>query len=438
MNKTRWLVILVWSAVLFSTGEFIFRGIVRHDSGALNDFAAPYVATRMWLHGDNPYDSAEFFKVWGRAGGPNEADAPADTSGISGSHAVYPPPSLPLMTPMAVFSWKTANRLLIGLTVVLYLAAVWMMLTWMEGGWNGLKKPLFLAYALGLAPIHSVLHTSNIAGLSGSLLLIGTFALLNKGKSLYKSKRLWGPVSVAAAVCIKVTMGAVLVPYLLRMREWRTLRIVVCLVALVGIVSLAPIIHDRAAWISDYKSNVAVVFTHGGAADVSGENHARFDLLNLQLPFYALLHSRELSSLAVGVVVILLLGGWVFAPDDRGGSLRERHLLLIAGLAVIGLLAFYQRYYSGVLLLVPMLWAMQHPGRASNRWTIAICCCFLGNTEAFLRQCSWFARLSQQHPALVDTVIGPHLCWLLLILAVILVSQLYVKDSGRPIEKMGA
>ena len=66
--KLKTTALLAWMAVLLTAGLFLFRGPLRADSGYVNDFAAPYTATRLWLQHRNPYDSTAFFPTWHDAG----------------------------------------------------------------------------------------------------------------------------------------------------------------------------------------------------------------------------------------------------------------------------------------------------------------------------------------------------------------------------------
>jgi hypothetical protein len=410
------MLVLAWSAVVFGSLLFLGRGILRQNSDQINDFSAPYIGSRLWMEQYDPYDSSIFIRAWNDADGPVLNESSIDPSSI---HVVYPPTTFPLLAPIAVFSWRIANKLLVLLTVGFYLLGVSKLLKLIDEGWNGVKKPLFLAFALALAPVQSTLHVSNIAGLTASFLLIGTSILIQDAASLF------GPISIALAICLKPTLGIITIPYLVLERRWRALGIISSVVITIIAISMLPLVHEP-GWIHSYNKNISVVFTDGGAADVAGQT--RFDLLNLEVPFYAISHSREISALFVGIFTVSMLLGWAYlARENMPG--RTNALLLVSVLTVVSLLAFYQRYYSGIVLLLPMVWAMQFPFLAIQRWTLVICSCFLVNTEALLRKTKLMDRLHDRFPNATDIVIGPHLSWLLLVLSVLLIGHVYKYDD---------
>ena len=422
--KLKTTALLAWMAVLLTAGLFLFRGPLRADSGYVNDFAAPYTATRLWLQHRNPYDSTAFFPTWRDAGAPKGKVA----GNPSGTHPVYPPPTLVALIPFALLPWPLAVKTLTLLSAALYIVALPLLASFLPGTWRDPIKPSFLAFGLTLAPTHSGLHVTNVACLAASLLFLAIYLLL---KSRARQINLPAIASLTLSICLKPTLGLLLIPYLIWTRAWRTLAATVAISATITAASLYPLLSLGSVWLLSLRENIAVVFTNGGAADVSEQSLTRFDRIDMQLPLYALLHSRTAASvLATLIASILLLFWFKSSPTKQDhplpGAALDQHILQIAALLAIGLIPFYQRYYSAMIVLLPVLWAFrtlsQPICRIASRWVLALSSIFLINTEAFFARSLQLSSLTTHFPLLTNRILRPHLCWLLLSLAIILLT----------------
>ena len=107
-------------------------------------------------------------------------------------------------------------------------------------------------------------------------------------------------------------------------------------------------------------------------------------------------------------------------------STLDQSLLTISTLLVIGVLPLYQRFYSATLLLLPILWALRNITRARARWILALCCVFLVNTSVLPRRLNLHIPTTGTIHFLSDALLVPHLNWLLLVIALLLL------NSNRP------
>jgi Glycosyltransferase family 87 len=426
-HQRKTLTFLAWFAVLLTSGLFLIRGPLRADSGYVNDFAAPYTATRLWLQHRNPYDSAAFFPTWHAAKAPL-GKVPGNPSG---THPIYPPPTLVVLIPFAFLPWPVAVKALTLLSTGLYLAAILFLATFLPGSWRDPIRPAFLAFALVFAPTHSALHVSNVACLASSLLLLAICLFLRSPNT--RRTNLVPIACLTLSICIKPTLGLLLLPYFLWTRAWRTLAITIALCLAITAVSLYPLLSLGSAWLTSLRENIAVVFTNGGAADVSEQSNLRFDRIDLQVPLYALLHSRAAASVVATLIAAALLLLWFKStPTPHDDSLSvialDHHLLRIATLLAISILPFYQRYYSAMILLIPILWAFRSLStpafRRASLWTLALSSVFLINTEAIFARSPLLPALTLRLSFLTNFLVGPHLCWLLFALAILLLATL--------------
>ncbi|HMH15230.1 MAG TPA: glycosyltransferase family 87 protein [Edaphobacter sp.] len=427
------LTLLAWLAVFLASGLFFLRGPLRADSGYINDFAAPYTATRLWLQHRNPYDSTAFFPTWHAAGAPQGKVA----GNLSGTHPVYPPPTLVVLIPFALLPWPIAVKALTLLSAALYIAVLPLLASLLPGTWRDPIKPAFLAFGLALAPTQSGLHVTNVACLAATLLFFAIYHLL---KISAAKTNLPAIAFLTLSICLKPTLGLILIPYLFWTRAWRTLSATLAFSAAITVASLCPLLHLGSVWLSSLRENIAVVFTNGGAADVSEQSLSRFDRIDMQLPLYALLHSRTGASILAALIAATLLLFW-FKPTPTtpnhspSCAALDQHILQIATLLAIGLIPFYQRFYSAMIVLLPVLWAfraLSYPThRARSRWVLTLSSVFLINTAAIFARSPLLPSLTTRSHLLTNLALGPHLCWLLLLLAILQLTTQTIQTTQK-------
>ena len=401
---------------------------MRANSHEVNDFAAPYASARLWLQGQNPYDADLFFPTWRAAGAP-KGEVPYNESG---THSVYPPPSLVVILPLALLPWPVASMGLVWISAATYVVALVLLASFVHGSWRDAAKPLFVGFGLAFAPVQSALHVTNLACFSASLLFVAIYLLAKRLPPSNRSQVV-AAGCIAVSICVKPALGLLVLPYLLWARAWRALAVTVVSVGMIAAVAFYSSLKSGSAWSDSLRTNAAVGYANGGSSDVAETNHNRFDSLDMQIPIYAMTHHRSLTT-AVSVMIAggLLMLWSLYKDPDRS---IDQHLLRIGALFVIGLLPVYQRYYMAVLLLIPLIWALRNLELRAARWVIAVCAVFLVNTEVLLQRIGLVRALTVHHPHVANIFVGPHLCWLLLGLACLLVRA--VGGSGKVLVPSG-
>ncbi len=321
---------------------------------------------------------------------------------------------------------------LVWISAAVYVFALALLASFVPGSWRDTAKPLFLAFGLGFAPAQSALHVTNLACLSASLLFVAIF-LLVKQLPLGNRSQMLAAACIALSICLKAALGLLLLPYLLWARAWRALAVTVLIVGVTTAVSFYPSLKSGSAWFDSLRFNSSVAFANGGSSDVAETNLNRFDRIDLQIPIYSMTHHRRMTAAIACLIGSGLLMLWFFCKDaDRG---VDQHLLRIGTLFVIGLLPIYQRYYMAALLLIPLVWAFRNLEQRAARWVIAFCAVFLVNTKVLLQRIGLVRSLAVHHPHLANIFAGPHLCWLLLGMACLLVNAL--RSQSRSIAFTG-
>jgi hypothetical protein len=333
--------------------------------------------------------------------------------------------------PFALLSWPFASKALIAVSTILYLAALFRLTSFVPGTWRDPAKPFFLAFGLALAPVHSALHVTNVACLAASLIFLSISWLLEQA-SPERRAQLLPAVCIAFAICLKPTLGLLVLPYLLWARAWRTLAATLAAVAVVASISVFPLLKMGSDWRADLSNNITFVFTNG-TADLSPQNHSRFDRIDLQLPVYTVIPSRTVAAVVAALASGCLLLLWFKVGRSVSTASFDERLLRVSALLLIGLLPFYQRFYSAMFVLLPALWAFCNLSRPHlrnrARWTLVLCAIFLVNTKVLEQNSGVFAAVGRHLPFLADTILAPHLCWLLLLLASVLLLNLRQGES---------
>ena len=153
--------------LLLGGAEFVLRGPVRFAHAAsFNDFISPYIQTRAWIAGQDPYSPQNLVRRW-----PPEAERfdfltrdLADGTLVlkRGIPTAYPVSAFVLIAPVAVLPWHVAHPLWLVITVLAFGVAAASLLSV-----AGLRKPThralaFLVIALALAPFHTALAAGSI------------------------------------------------------------------------------------------------------------------------------------------------------------------------------------------------------------------------------------------------------------------------------------
>ena len=413
----RTIPIRTWLVLLLAAAYFLIHGPIHASSNYANDFAAPYTSARLWLQHQNPYDASRFMTTWQAAGAPLLKPGGSEPvyANPSSTHSVYPPPSIVVLAPFALLSWPTAWAMLTILSTVLYVLALLFLTRLVPGTWQQLYKPAFLTIGLLFAPSLSALHVSNVTSLSATLLLFAVYLIVDDSKPMDRSIII--AVLLALSLSLKPTLAPFILLYLVITKRWRIVTITLGLLA--TLTATFQLLQPNLNWLTSLRSNIDFLF-HAGVADLAERNLARSDRIDLQLPAYTLTHSRTAATLIAAVVTLILLALW-FRFSLQSDPIPDHRILLLSTLLTLGLLPFYQRFYSAIVLLLPVLWALRNLNTPATkkyaRWIFALCSVFLVNTSVVPRL---YGVLSDPNHPLTEIFLTPHLCWLLLALPLLL------------------
>jgi Glycosyltransferase family 87 len=416
----------VWKSLLvvlllLAGAEFVVRGPVRFAHAAnFNDFISPYIQTRVWIAGQDPYSPQNLVRMW-----PPEAERfdfltrdLADGSLVlkRGIPTAYPLSAFVLIAPVAALPWHIAHPLWLVITVLAFGVTVVSLLSAAKLLPRSDLRLAFLAIALALAPFHTALAAGSIV----------TVAVGAGAAAVWASSRghdILAGVLLAIAVGLKPQIGLPLCFYYVVRRRWRIPAAAGGLVVLLFVLGFIRCVVSGTPWVENYLYDNRILFAPGSLGDFTEGNPIRFGLINFQVAAYAALHNRGGASFVA--IAAAVAGGivWLFLVCKRKEHVSE--LLALSAVTVLSLIPIYHRFYDASLLILPLAWslaAFNGPVRAFARSVLAvIILVFLipgGTALQQLQQAGHFAALRNYW--WWNTLVLPHECWSLLILAALL------------------
>lgn len=319
----------------------------------------------------------------------------------------YPLTTLVVVAPLTLLSWSVAIRLWFLVNLIGVLAAPFALLSICDYSALAPRGLLFLGTAFALAPWQTGLATANPALLAVSLTVAAVWA--ERRSSQWTAGTL-----LSLALCLKPTVAGGLLLYYFARRKWKVAFIASAVTAAVGAVGVCRLAMSGTPWLSSYLENSRRIFAPGSLDDFSRANPLRFDLINAQVPLYAIFKSTSAANATALLVGAMMIACWIwFCYFDR----PTNDLLEISGLSVVSLIPVYHRFYDAALLIWPLALSLLSTKRSSATVLIfATIVPFLAPGATLLDQGSPFLRTGW----LWDVIIMPHQAWDLLLLAIFL------------------
>lgn len=428
-----------WNALfavllLLAGAEFVLRGPLRFAHAAnFNDFISPYIQTRAWIDGQDPYSPQNMVRMW-----PPEAErfdfltrdlADGTLALKRGIPTAYPLTAFVLIASVAVLPWHIAHPLWLVITVFSFGVTAASLLFVAKLLPRTDLTLAFLAIALALAPFHTALAAGSIV----------TVAVAASAAAVWSSSRrhdILAGVLLAIAVGLKPQIGLPFCFYYLVRCRWRIPAVAGGLVILLFVLAFIHCVASGTPWVENYLYDNRILFAHGSLGDFTEGNPIRFGLINFQVAAYTLLHNRGAAS--VVAIATAAAGGmfWLFLILRRERNHASSELLALSALTVLSLIPVYHRFYDASLLIFPLAWslaALNGPLRALARCVLlVIILVFLfpgGTALQQLEQAGHFAALRNYW--WWNTLVLPHECWSLLILAALLLGAMQTRGDGK-------
>jgi hypothetical protein len=432
-GKFVWESLLAILLILAGT-EFVLRGPVRFAHAAsFNDFISPYIQTRAWMHGSDPYSPRNLVSLW-----PSGAERfeflsrdLADGSLVMkrGIPTAYPLTTFALIAPVAALPWHIAHPLWLVITVVSFGVTV-ISLLYVAKILPRMQPSLaFLAIALALAPFHTALAAGSIVSVAVAMSAAAVW-------SASRRHDLLAGILLAIAVGLKPQIGLPFCFYYLVRRRWRIPALAAGLVALIFVLAVVRCATGGTPWIENYLYDNRMLFATGSLGDFTEANPIRFGLINFQVAAYTVLHNRAFANLFAIVAAAAAGIVWLSLIVKRERNHVDSELLALSALTVLSLIPIYHRFYDASLLIFPLAWgltALNGPLRALARSVLAvIVLVFLvpgGVALQQLQQAGHFAVLRDYW--WWNTLVLPHESWSILILAALLLAAMQTGVAAK-------
>lgn len=416
--------ILILGLLLLAGAEFLLRGPVRFvRSSNFNDFISPYIQTRTWMKGEDPYSPAKIVALW-----PSDMEQYsfskkdlADGSLVlkRGIPTAYPPTAFMLLATIAWLPWTLAYRVWLGISILAFGLTVLALLLLLGFQRYEKRTYVFLTLALALAPFHTGLATGSIV-----IVVVGLCAVAVLAAD--RRRNIVAGILLAIAAALKPQIGLLFFPYYLLTRRWRVVAAGAILLAIVAAIAVLRLGINHTPWVENYLADNRILFGNGSLGDFTQSNPDRFSLVDLQVLVYTFLPDRAWTNLLSFAIAGGLGFLWLLLLRRCAESKSE--LLALATLMVLSLLPVYHRFYDASLLIFPLAWSLASvlgPRRHLAKGALLLMLVFLvpgGSALEQLRHTSHLAAL--QDSWWWTHVVMPHQVWALFFLGVLLLAAM--------------
>ena len=301
-----------------------------------------YTGARCLLRGCNPYDTSQLQEQYLQAGGRTDEEQPWVYE-----VPIYPPSTLLVVSPLALFRYPVARVLWLLLNGCLFVIAAGLALSLCPRPHRWLATILV---SLILATSGLLLALGQSSAFAISLLMIGSYFFL-RGRHLHL-----GALLLLLSLAVKPQIGGLIVLYLLVRgihRRYAAAAVIGALAVLLCAGMILKMNPSSANWTSQLSAKISVRLgaDSGFVNDPRPTNLEALCDVNLQaVTAIFFTDAQEFNTAAYAVFLALLAVVIVSVLRTNAGP--EAHLILIGSLAVLSLMPVYHRNYDARLLLI--------------------------------------------------------------------------------------
>jgi hypothetical protein len=353
-------VIATAAAVLFALGLVVNVSV---RSKGFNDFAWPWLLSRMILTGDAAYDPGTLHAA---------SHAYFGKDLIEGLQP-YPPATGVAVLPLGVLPWGVACVLYFGLAYVALVSGLWTCLRTFCPSLSACWRLLATAFVTCMACTRWAFTSYQIGPL---VVWAGCHYAVALKTGRYKAALSWGLLGMS----LKVTLGLPFIGVAFALRRYRWALAMALLFAVINFVGFARVggISAVEQWLDTvrYQTSTALIVDTPDphAPGAPSRIDAEF-LLN------ALTSAHRFNQI-LALLVTLGVAGWLLRSSVR--QQRMSHDVVIrlytAAFTPLGLFAVYHHHYDTIVLLVPVaLLLATDLGPSAQRWK----CLYVASASAY-------------------------------------------------------
>lgn len=419
--RPRGVLLYVTIAVFFLVAicSFVFEDFL-HPVGPANDLSVPWVATRTFAEGKNPYnDYAEFERIWAATGIHGAHGCPDYRCILAYYTSGYPPTALALLTPLGALSIQAAVRAVMYLSVAALVIVLLLAAAQMGYGWGDPRTLYFIGFVLAMAPLHGGIHNSNLN--------TAIFALLLAGAVLLRRQQYWAGVALALAFCIKPQVAILFCAYPLLRKMWKVVAAEVATVLAVSVASLGWMGLHHVAWYGAYRESMARFSSPNGPSSFTSSVPSTFHMIHLQVMVHQFVGSAEAVNVISGMIFLVLFSAAAVPIWRKIDTSTE--WLGLAVIAVLTLMPVYQRFYSATVFAFTAYWAIdnwsEEIARALRLVLLTLLVPLVTLTKDFRPVVSFIDTHHLSSNRLWNGLVMSYTVWIELAVAVLLIVQLW-------------
>lgn len=340
----RALVVSLWIIAALLAGKSLWSGVFHSGVSRHLDAQWIYVAGRCWSAGESPYRVATFRRVW---------EDVLTAEPVSPTAFVYPPATVGLALPLALFDWRIAKRLHDAVNVAALCVIWWAGIAFLRransAGTRAWCAPLVIALSATMSAIPGVLYI-------GQMGLIATAGVAWAACSIVKRRSLSTAIGCALAMLKpQLTLLPILVVFL--SGRWRDRLAIVTLWILctgVGVLLSSP-----ANLVGDYRASMeqhaSMEFNRPAAYDHLGGFLAAAGLINMEGAMYLLAIAAVVGMHVFDAVRARTTDGNLGAEAARRDACSLALHLQIAVVLTVALFPLHAYDWVIVLPLFPLV-----------------------------------------------------------------------------------
>ena len=348
---------LYW--MLLSSGISVLWGFfIAQTAGGMADFQAVYYGARCLVDHRDPYQEAEFLRVYQEAG----RGFPADLKNSNLLRRAIPvcinlPTALVLTAPFAILAWGPAHLLWLTLQACCIIFAAF--LVWNLAESQAPRVSLFLI-CLVLANCEVLLSSGNLAAIAVSLCIAAVWCFF-KGRFV--------PAGIFFLAVSLVTKpqdaGLVWLFFLIGGASYRKRALQTLVVTLaLSLPAVLWVSHVAPHWMQELRGNLMATSAHGDIRDpgpTASSIHELEIVIDLQSVVSVFRDDPRIYNPASYLVCGALVLVWAIRTFGSRSS-QVRNWLALAAIAPLTMLVNYHRPYDAKLLLLTipacaLLWA---------------------------------------------------------------------------------
>jgi hypothetical protein len=396
--------------LLFAASQFIKQVPPENTNGFLWDFTNVCSASRVFLAGNDPFQIDNVTRSWEQQ--PHSRFfAPENAGWLWVWCAIYPPPSLVMIAPLALMSPAAAHVAWVVGDLTLFVLVCFAL--WDLGGFKNYDdRLLLLACLLAAAPVVDVFQSGQLGCPACAGVILAVWAVR-------RDRPILAGVILGLATAVKFQVAGPFIVFYLIIRRWRVGTVALAALAVISLIGIVPLEMHHVPWFTEWTSNAAQSLLPGMGNDPRPGAPFRNDLINVQTWLYGLISSDQIVRTLT--IVIFALPASAFLMGLRRSTRAADDLLALSCVALLSFLPVYRRLYDSTVLALLLTWALaalRTPLRRSAIVTLILMTEFLLPIEIvpmMLRRVGTLNRFVNTR--LWQTVVVPHHAWAILLLA---------------------